>query len=122
MAGQSGPSVAAIRAKQAVLADRYRTAAGADQVLAEVLQGASADTVAARRRLDAIAAEIAAWVRDPAGFAVDTPLGAREFQRLLVTKQRELITVVVDAQQGAATRQELVESLRARYPNSMNTP
>jgi hypothetical protein len=28
---------------------------------------------------------------------------------------------VVDAQQGAATRQELVESLRARYPNSMNT-
>lgn len=118
MAEQAGPSVTAIRAKQAVLADQYRSAAKADQVLADVVRGGYAGTVATRRRLDTIAAEIAARVEDSIGSAVSTPLGMREMQRFLISKQRELIAVVTDARQDAAARHELLESLPARYSRS----
>lgn len=116
MAEQSGPSVAAIQAKQAVLADRYGAAAEADQILAEVTRSGYAGSVAARRQLDTIAAEIGACVQDSATFPAATPLGAREFQRLLLSKQREIIAIVVDAQQDASTKRQLLEALPARYP------
>ncbi|HEU4362773.1 MAG TPA: DUF4226 domain-containing protein [Mycobacterium sp.] len=121
MAEQSGPSVAAIRAKQAALADRYRAAADADQALVEVVQGGYAGGAAAGRRLDTIAAELDACVEQQSLFAVDTPMGAREFQRLLLAKQRQLIAVVVEAQQDVVARRELLRSLQPRYRGSANT-
>lgn len=121
MAEQSGPSVAAIRAKQAALADRYRAAATADRALVEVVQDGYAGSAAAGRRLDTIAAELDACVEQQALFAVDTPMGAREFQRLLLAKQRELIAVVVEAQQDVVARRELLQSLQPRYSNPANT-
>lgn len=117
MAEQAGPAMAAIRAKQAALADRHRTLAEADQLLAGVLQEAHASAVTARRRIDSIAAEIGAGVQQ-AGFAVDTPLGAREFQRYLLARQRELIAIVADGQQDATAKRVLLESLSARYARS----
>jgi hypothetical protein len=118
MAEQSGPSVAAIQAKQAALTARYRTAAGADHVLTGALLGAHAATVAARERLDAIAAEIDACVQNQAALAVDTPLGARELQKLFIVKYRELIAVVAEAHRDDAAKQALLESLGPQYSSS----
>jgi hypothetical protein len=115
MAEQSGPSVAAIQAEQAALSARHHTAADADHVLAEALLGAHAATVSARERLDTVAAEIDHRVRDQAALAVDTPVGAREFQKFLIAKHRELIVIVSEAHRDDAARRELLESLRPRY-------
>ncbi|HET9876865.1 MAG TPA: DUF4226 domain-containing protein [Mycobacterium sp.] len=123
MAEQSGPSAAALRAKQAALSARQGATSDADQVLAEILRGAHATTVAARERLDAIAAEIDDCLQRSAVFAVDTPLGAREFQRFLVAKHRELIAIVAEAQRDDAAKRALLESLRPQYPKSaVGTP
>ncbi|MGH3563137.1 MAG: DUF4226 domain-containing protein [Mycobacterium sp.] len=122
MAEQSGPSVAAIQAKQAALSARHSRAADTDHVLAEALQGAHGTAVAARNRLDAIAAEIDDCVQNQAALAVDTPLGARELQKLLIAKHRELIAVVEEAYHDDAAKQALLESLRARYSDRTGTP
>lgn len=114
MAEQAGPAVAAIRAAQAALADRHGAAAAADRAVAEVLQQAHAEAVAARRRIDAIAAQLEAGVQQ-GGFAVETALGAREFQRQLLARQHELIEIVEAAYRDATSKREFVESVRARY-------
>jgi hypothetical protein len=118
MAEQSGPSVDAIQAKQAALSARHDTVADADRVLADTVLGAHAATVATRDRLDAIAAEIDDCVQNQAAFAVATPLGAREFQKFLIAKHRELISIVVEARRDDAARQVLLESLRPQYSGS----
>jgi hypothetical protein len=118
MAEQSGPSVAGIEAKQAMLSARHHTAADADHVLADTLLGARAATVAARDRLDAIATEIDECVQNQNTLAVDTSLGAREFRKFLIAKHRELIAIVVGARRDDAARQALLESLRAQYTSS----
>lgn len=115
MAEQSGPSMAAVRAMTAALSARRDTAADADRVLVDAVRGAHAATVAARRRLDAIGAEIDDCVRHQAAFAVDTPLGAHEFQRVLLAKHRELIAIAAEAQRDDAAKRALLESLRAQY-------
>jgi predicted RNA methylase len=118
MAEQSGPSVAALQAKQAALSARHSTAADADHVLAEAALGAHSATVAARKRLDAIVAEIDDCVRHQAALALDTPLGAREFRKFLIVKHRELITIVAEAHGDDAAKQAVLESLRPQYSDS----
>jgi hypothetical protein len=118
MAEQSGPSMAAIQAKQTGLAARDRATADADRVLADTVLGAHTATVAAADRLDAIAAEIDDCVRNQSAFAVDTSLGAREFQKFLITRHRELVAIVTEAQRDDAARATLLESLRSQYSTS----
>ncbi len=67
------------------------------------------------RRLDAIAEEIdrAATVR--ADLAVDTRMGAREFHKFLVDKQREIATVVADARELDRAKRAVLDGLRAQY-------
>ncbi|BBZ50320.1 hypothetical protein MHEI_20370 [Mycobacterium heidelbergense] len=115
MPDQAGPSLHAIQARQSALASRHGTAAEADRVLAEVLASAHAATRESIRRLDAIAEEIdrAATVR--ADLAVDTPLGAREFHRFLIAKQREIAAVVANARELDRTKRAALDSLRAQY-------
>jgi hypothetical protein len=122
MAEQTGPSVAAIRAKQATMSERQRTAAAADQVLAATLRDAHAAAAAARDRLDAIAADIDACVRSQETLALDTPLGSRDVQHLLLVKQRELIAVLEEAQRDDAARRAVLESLRVQYGATGNAP
>jgi predicted component of type VI protein secretion system len=115
MSEQAGPSVAALQARQSALASQHSTAADADRVLAEVLASAHAAIHESVRRLDAIAAEIDRAVSEQADLAVDTPMGAREFQTFLVAKQREIAEVVAHARELDRAKKAVLESLRAQY-------
>lgn len=81
MSEQAGSSVAVIQERQALLARQHDAVAEADRELADVLASAHAAMRESVRRLDAIAAELDRAVPDQDQLAVDTPMGAREFQR-----------------------------------------
>ncbi|OBA60786.1 hypothetical protein A5647_13235 [Mycobacterium sp. 1100029.7] len=115
MAEQTGPSIAAIQARQSVMATQHGTVADADRVLMDVLTSAHEAMQDSVRRLDAIADEIERAVPFHASLAVDTPLGAREFQRFLVAKQREIAAVVADARELGRAKVAVLESLRGEY-------
>jgi Domain of unknown function (DUF4226) len=115
MSEQAGPSLGAIQARQSTLASQHSAVAEADRVLAEVLASAHAATRDSIRRLDAIAGEIDRAATERADLAVDTPVGAREFQRFLVAKQREIATVVADARELERVKRAVLDGLRAQY-------
>lgn len=115
MSEQAGPSVAALQARQSALASQHSTAADADRVLAEVLATAHAATRESVSRLNAIADEIDRTVAAQADLAVDTPMGAREFQKFLVAKQREIAAIVAHAHELDRTKSAVLETLRAQY-------
>ncbi|OBF86171.1 hypothetical protein A5791_01630 [Mycobacterium sp. 852002-51163_SCH5372311] len=113
MAEQAEPSIAAIQAKQAGLASRHNAITDADRFLTEAIGSAHAEMRESVRRLDAIAAEIERAVSDQS--AVDTPLGAREFQRFLVAKEREIAAVVAHARELAQAKSAVLQELRDQY-------
>ena|SRR5208283_4158726 len=115
MSEQAGPSVAAMQAQQSALASQHGTAADADRVLAEVLASAHAAVRESIRRLDAIAEQIDRAALHRADLAVDTPMGAREFQKFLVAKQREITAVVADARELDRAKKAVLDSLRTQY-------
>lgn len=111
MSDQAGFSIAAIAARQAELAIRHRTATDADRVLTETLASAHEALVDSLRRLDAIADEIERARR----LAVDAPLGAREFQRFLLAKERDIAAVVTDARESSRAKGTVLQRLQAQY-------
>jgi hypothetical protein len=115
MAEQEQASLAAIRARQAAMATAHGTVADADRVLAEALADAHAVMRESISRLDAIAAEIDRVASGEADPAVDTPMGAREFQKFLVAKQREIAAVVAHAHELDRAKSAVLQSLRASY-------
>jgi hypothetical protein len=115
MADQAGLSMTAIQAEQATLARQYATVRDADQVLIEALVSAHAATVDGLARLDGIAHEIERAVQNQAELGLDTAIGAREFQKFLIAKQREIIAVVTHAQEVAATKKAALEALPVNY-------
>jgi hypothetical protein len=120
MADQAGLSITAIQAKQAALATQYATMSDADQVLMEALVSAHAATVEGIARLDAIAKEIERAVHNQAALGLDTPLGAREFQKFLIAKQREISAVITQAQEVAAANKAALEALPTNYAAGEN--
>ncbi|WP_421843215.1 DUF4226 domain-containing protein [Mycobacterium sp.] len=119
MSEHTGPSVAAIQARQAVLARQHSTAAAADRALAEALASAHTAMRESIRRLDAIAAEIDQAIPNQADLAADTPLQARELQRFLVAKQREIAAIVADARELDRAKSTAMNNLRIRYTESL---
>jgi Domain of unknown function (DUF4226) len=115
MSEQTGPGLGAIQARQSALASRHDTAAEADRVLLDVLASAHTAMRESVRRLDAIADEIERAVPRHNSLAVDTPMGAREFQKFLVAKQREIAAVVADARELDRAKTAVLESLRGEY-------
>jgi hypothetical protein len=115
MAEQDRSSLAAIQARQAAMATLHGTVADADRVLAEALADAHAVMRECVSRLDAIAAEIDRVASGQADPGVDTPLGAREFQKFLVAKQREIAAVVAHAHELDRAKSAVLQSLRAQY-------
>jgi len=111
----AGPSVAALQTRQAALATQRDTVADADRVLAEVLASAHAAIRESVRRLDAIADEIDRAASGRTELAVDTAMGAREFQKFLVAKQREIAAVVADAQELGRAKTVVLERLQVQY-------
>jgi Domain of unknown function (DUF4226) len=115
MSEQEGSALAAIQARQAAMATLHGTVADADRVLAEAIADAHAVMRASVSRLDAIAAEIDRVASGQADPAVDTPMGAREFQKFLVAKQREIAAVVAHAHELDRTKSAVLQGLRAQY-------
>jgi Domain of unknown function (DUF4226) len=97
MSDQAGGSASALAATQGALSVRRNAVAAADQTLAAALAEAHQLTIEALRKLDTIEAEIESAVARQHLLALDTPEGAREFQRFLVAKQHDISSVVTDA-------------------------
>jgi hypothetical protein len=115
MSEQAGPSVAAIQGRQQALASQHDTVADADRALAEVLTSAHAAVRESTRRLDAIAEELDRATAHQAAFGIDTPLGAREFQKFLLAKQREIAAVVAGARDLDHAKSVALENLQSQY-------
>ena len=115
MPEQSGNSVAALRARQAQLADRKSGAAEADHALARLLADVHTAMRRSARRLDAVAGEIDSAAARIEHLAADTPLGVRELQAFLVAKQREAAAVVAEARDLARAKSVELRNLRTRY-------
>jgi hypothetical protein len=118
MAEQAGRSIGAIAEGQAALSRQHDAAADADRALAEALASAHAATVEGVRRLDAIAAEIDRAVANQTAIGLDTAMGAREFQRFLIAKQREILAVVSGARELDVAKKAVLEKLAAHYTTS----
>jgi hypothetical protein len=118
MAEQAGLSIGAIGEQQAALSTQHAAAGDADRALAEALAGAHAATVEGIRRLDAIAAEIDSAVTNQAALGLDTAIGAREFQKFLIAKQREISAVVSDARELDGAKKAVLEQLSEHYTAS----
>jgi hypothetical protein len=118
MAEQAGLSIGAIGEKQAALSKQHVAAAEADRALAEALASAHAATLEGVRRLDAIAAEIDSAVKNQAALGLDTAMGAREFQKFLIAKQREILAVVAHAYELDGAKAATLEKLRQHYTGS----
>ncbi|OBJ03317.1 DUF4226 domain-containing protein [Mycobacterium sp. 1465703.0] len=115
MPEQPGPSLEAVEARRSALASQHGAASEADRVLTEVLTSAHEAAREGVRRLDAIAEQIDRATLNQADLALDTPMGAREFQKFLVAKQREITTVVADAREFGHAKRVVLENLRAQY-------
>ncbi|KAA1248442.1 DUF4226 domain-containing protein [Mycobacterium simiae] len=115
MSEQAGPSLDAIQARQAALGRRYDTIVEADGALAEALASAHAIMRESIRRLDAIGAEIEGALPKQEELAADTPMGAREFQKFLLAKQREIAAIVAHAHELDRTKSAVLSSLLAHY-------
>jgi hypothetical protein len=113
----TGGSIEAIGNRQAALAARHATSAEADRVLADALARAHATTVEGLRRLDAIETDIEAAVTKQAALALDTAMGAREFQKFLLAKQQEITSVISEARDLASTSKAALDALREHYGN-----
>jgi hypothetical protein len=122
MAEQTGRSIGtfidAIHARQAALSRQHAAAVEADEVLSEALASAHAATVNGVGRLDAIAAEIDHAVESRVTRGIDTPIGAREFQKFLTAKRREIFAIVSDVHQLDSAKSAALENLLQHYTAS----
>ncbi len=115
MAEQSGRSAADLRARLSALSERQGAVAEADRRLAAALAAAYASTLGALERLDRIEAEIESAVAAPRAFASDTTAGARELQRFLIAKQREIVEVIAEAAEQSELKAASVQQLTQMY-------
>jgi hypothetical protein len=118
MSEQAGLSIGAIGEQQAAVSTQHAAAGDADRALAEALADAHAATVEGVRRLDAIAAEIDSAVTNQAALGLDTAIGAREFQKFLIAKQREISAAVSDARDLDGAKKAVLEKLSEHYTAS----
>jgi Domain of unknown function (DUF4226) len=115
MPEQPGPSLEAVEARRSALASQHGAASEADRVLYEVLISAHDAARESVRRLDSIAEQIEHATVNQADLALDTPMGAREFRKFLLAKQREISSVVAEAREFGQTKRAVLQSLQAQY-------
>lgn len=115
MPEQPGPSLEAVEARRSALASQHGAASEADRLLNEVLTSAHDAARESVRRLDSIAEQIDHATVHQADLALDTPMGAREFQMFLMAKQREIASVVAEAREFGQAKKAVLQGLRAQY-------
>lgn len=110
---QQGSAADAIRTAETSLAQQNSLSAQVDlQVITAVLNAHSTNT-AGRETLDALQDEIEAAVTTRTD--LDTPAGARAFQRYLIDKLRDIRTVVETAGLDATSKATLAAALASLY-------
>jgi Domain of unknown function (DUF4226) len=117
MVEQSGRSAAALQALGSALADRHAEVASADRALADAVAAAHSAAREALAALGRIEAEIESAVA--AHVPEDGPVAARQLQRFLIGKQREIATVIADAQEQASTKTVALQQLMDVYRRSV---
>ncbi|MEB4209263.1 DUF4226 domain-containing protein [Mycobacterium sp. 94-17] len=115
MPEQPEPPLEAVEARRSTLAGQRDAASEADRMLIDVLTSAHDAARAGVRRLDAIAEEIERATVNQADLAIDTPMGAREFRKFLVAKQREIASVVAEAREFGQAKSAVLQSLQDQY-------
>lgn len=115
MPEQPEPPLEAVQARRSALASQHGIASEADRVLNEVLTSAHIAARESVRRLDSIAEQIDHATVNQADLALDTPMGAREFRKFLMDKQREIASVVAEARELGQAKAAVLQTLRAQY-------
>ena len=111
--GEQGSAAEAIRTAETALAHQNSTTAQVDlQVITAVLNAHASD-VGARAALDGLQRDVEAAVAGRTD--LDTPAGARGFQRYLIDKLRDIRTVVETAGLDATSKAALVAALASLY-------
>ena len=110
---EQGSAAEAIRTAETALAHQNSTTAQVDlQVITAVLNAHASD-VGARAVLDGLQRDVEAAVAGRTD--LDTPAGARGFQRYLIDKLRDIRTVVETAGLDATSKAALVAALASLY-------
>ncbi|MDQ2629104.1 MAG: DUF4226 domain-containing protein [Actinomycetota bacterium] len=115
MPEELGAHADAARDREAALASRLRTTTQLDRAFVTTLRGAAQEALRGRRRLDAIEAEIREALANEQALALDTPAGARQFQRFLSVKTRDIHRVIDDTVADSRARAAAVRSLGGGY-------
>lgn len=115
MPEERGAHADAAREGEAALARRLQASAHADRAFVATVRGAAQVAVLGRKRLDGIEAEIREALANHRALALDTPAGARQFQRFLTTKTRDIHQVVADTLADSRARAQVVRSLSGGY-------
>lgn len=107
--GEAGDALSAVRS---ALAARDGELASADDELAAVLHGAHRDAQDSVRRIDAVRAAIDSAVADR---DTDGAAAAREFGAFLVERNREISTILTEAQAAVSAQTIALQQLSDRY-------
>ncbi len=111
-----GQAAEAIRDAESALAHQNSTAAQVDLQVVTAVLNAHAANAAGAAGLDRLQREIEAAVLSRTD--LDTPAGAREFQRFLIGKLREIRTVVDTAGLDATSKAALAAALASLYASA----
>lgn len=117
-APQSGPAADAMKNAEADLAHVQTAVAEFDRQMIEAILHAHKMTEDGQRRLAELERDIENTVNT---LRLDTPLGAREFQRYLIGKLRDILAVVQDANDDDTSQQALAAAWAALYASQGGT-
>lgn len=117
-APQSGPAADAMKNAEADLAHVQTAVAEFDRQMIEAILHAHKTTEDGQRRLAELERDIENTVTT---LRLDTPLGAREFQRYLIGKLRDILAVVQEANDDDTSQQALAAAWAALYASQGGT-
>jgi hypothetical protein len=121
MVEQAGHSATAIAAAVTALLERHAGVADTDRALAGALTAAHTATVEGLRRLDAIEADIESAVAGQDALALDTPAGAHQFHRFLLTKHREILDIVSATAADSEAKKIELQGLLTQYAAALGS-
>lgn len=117
---QEGDAADAIRTAEVALAHQNSTAAQVDLQVVTAVLNAHQRTAASRDALDALQREIEGAVATRTD--LDTPAGARDFQRYLIGKLRDIQAVVAGASLDDTSNSALMAAWTSLYNSSKTGP
>lgn len=116
---QRGAAAESMKRAEAALALQNSGAAEFDRLMLEAIVTAHKTTEDGRRRLDELESDLEAAVT---ARNLETPMGARDFQRYLIGRLKDILAVVAEANDSDASRKALLAALAALYVPDADVP